>query len=160
MYNFRSLSNRFPTISIWRLISHFTPQVRLFFVEKRKPKSFGLKNATKRGIRKCLTFLLRQIAGSKMFGKIILKPLQIRKDSSSPRMTEQIQIFIVPLRMHFYSTLDSLKSDFNVFTMVGNRRWVPLTLPTYSFRFRALNRIIIRLKTPKVLDFAELLFQL
>ena len=63
--------------------------------------------------------VLRQIAGSKMFGKIILKPLQFRKDSSSPRMTERIQIFIVPLRMHFYrskSTLDSLKSDFNVFT--------------------------------------------
>ena len=44
-----------------------------------------------RGIRKCLTFIMRQIS-SKMFGEIKLKPLQFRKDSNSPRMTEQIQI--------------------------------------------------------------------
>ena len=37
--------------------SHFTPQVRLFFVERRKPKLFGFKNAMERGIRKCLTFI-------------------------------------------------------------------------------------------------------
>ena len=54
---------------------HFTSQVRLFFVEKRKPKIFGLKNAMKREIKKFLTFvMIRQIA-SKIFGKIILKPL-------------------------------------------------------------------------------------
>ena len=36
---------------------HFTPQVKLFFVERRKPKISGFKNAMKRGIRKCLTFV-------------------------------------------------------------------------------------------------------
>ena len=33
MYNFRSISNKFPTIFL-SLISHFSPKVRLFFVEK------------------------------------------------------------------------------------------------------------------------------
>ena len=54
-------------------VSHFTSQVRLFFVEKRKPKIFGFKNVMERGIRKCLTFVIRQIS-SKIFGKIIVKP--------------------------------------------------------------------------------------
>ena len=31
---------------------HFTRQVRLFFVEKGKPKIFGFKNVMHRGIRK------------------------------------------------------------------------------------------------------------
>ena len=38
--------------------SHFTPRVRLFFVEKRKPKIFGFKNVVERGIREVLTFLV------------------------------------------------------------------------------------------------------
>ena len=44
-----------------------------------------------REIRKFLTFVIRQIA-SKIFRKIILKPLQFREDSSTPGMTEQMQI--------------------------------------------------------------------
>ena len=43
-----------------------------------------------RRIRKILTFVKLEIA-SKRFGKIIPQPLQFKKDSSSPRMTEQIQ---------------------------------------------------------------------
>ena len=43
-----------------------------------------------RRIRKILTFVKLQIA-SKSFGKIIPQLLQFKKDSSSPRMTEQIQ---------------------------------------------------------------------
>ena len=39
--------------------SHFTPQVRLFLVEKRKPKVFGFKNVMERGIKKILTFVIR-----------------------------------------------------------------------------------------------------
>ena len=54
--------------------SYFTPQVKLFFVVKRKPKIFGFKNAMERGIRKILTFVKLKIT-SKIFGKIILKPL-------------------------------------------------------------------------------------
>ena len=53
-------SLRFPDVQV----SHFTSQVRLFF---------GFKNVMERGIRKCLTFVIRQIS-SKIFGKIILKP--------------------------------------------------------------------------------------
>ena len=63
MNNFRSLPNK--------------------FVQKWKPKLFGSKNVMERGISKILT--------SKIFGKIILKPLY-RRDPSSPRMTEQVQI--------------------------------------------------------------------
>ena len=53
--------------------SHFTAQVRLFFVQKWIPKTFRFKNVW-RGIRKILTFVISSIA-SKIFGKIILKPL-------------------------------------------------------------------------------------
>ena len=70
MNNFRSLPNK--------------------FVQKWKPKIFGCTNVMERGISKILTFVIRYIT-SKIFGKIILKPLY-RKDSSSPRMTEQVQI--------------------------------------------------------------------
>ena len=41
--------------------SHFTPQVRLFFVEKRKPRIFGFKNVVKRAIRKIFTSAIRQM---------------------------------------------------------------------------------------------------
>ena len=51
MYNFRSLSNKFPTI-FGSLIFTFHFLVRLFFAEKWKPKIFGLKNAMEREIRK------------------------------------------------------------------------------------------------------------
>ena len=34
MYNFRSLSNKFPKIFFKFNFSHFTPKVKLFFVEK------------------------------------------------------------------------------------------------------------------------------
>ena len=40
MYNFRSVSNKFPTIFL-SLISHFSPQVRLFLVEKGKYLKFS-----------------------------------------------------------------------------------------------------------------------
>ena len=36
--------------------SHFSPQVKLFFVEKGKPKTFGFENAImERGIKKIYT---------------------------------------------------------------------------------------------------------
>ena len=41
--------------------SYFTLQVKLFFIEKKKPKISGFKNIVERGIRKILTFELRQI---------------------------------------------------------------------------------------------------
>ena len=39
--------------------SHFTPQVREFFVQKGKPKIFAFKNVMERGIRKILSFVIR-----------------------------------------------------------------------------------------------------
>ena len=71
--------------------SQFTTQVRLFCVGRKKPKIFGLKNVTKRGIRKILAIVTSSTA-SKIIGEIILKPLKFRKDWSCPRMTEQMQI--------------------------------------------------------------------
>ena len=54
---------------------HFSlPKLGYFSQSERKAKIFGFKNAMEREIRKCLTFVIRQIA-SKIFGKIILKPL-------------------------------------------------------------------------------------
>ena len=38
MQNFRSVSNKFPTIFRSHNFSQFTPSVKLFFVEKRNPK--------------------------------------------------------------------------------------------------------------------------
>ena len=69
--------------------SHFTAQARLFFVQKMSPRIFGFKKVIERGMKKILTFVIRQIA-SKILGKIILKPLLFRKHSSPPRMTEQV----------------------------------------------------------------------
>ena len=43
-----------------------------------------------RGIRKISTFVIGKIP-TNIFEKIIQKPLQFRKDSSTPKMTEQIQ---------------------------------------------------------------------
>ena len=40
-------------------LQFFAPQVRLFFLEKRKPKIFEFKNAMERGVRKILTFVIR-----------------------------------------------------------------------------------------------------
>ena len=53
---------------------------------KRKPKIFRFKNVMGRGIKKLFNFIIREIA-SKIFGKMILKPLQFQKDFKSfPRM--------------------------------------------------------------------------
>ena len=79
-----------------------------------------------RGIRKILTFVELKIASKS-------EALVIRKDSSSPRMTKQIQIFIAPLRIHFErskNTLDSLKSVVNAF-----RRKPSLGAPVSSSRW-------------------------
>ena len=72
MYNFWSLSNKFIMI-FWSLIFTFHLLVRLFSMEKRK------------------NFVILQIA-PKILGKIIPKPLYFPKDSSSLRMTKQLQI--------------------------------------------------------------------
>ena len=57
--NFQSLSNKFLTI-FWSFnFSHFTPQARLLFERKRKPKIFGFKNVMERGIKNVFTFVMR-----------------------------------------------------------------------------------------------------
>ena len=61
------------------------------YKKKRKPKIFGFKNVMGRGITTILTFYVIRLKVSKIWGKIILKPLKFRTDSRSPRMTEQIQ---------------------------------------------------------------------
>ena len=71
LYNFQNNFLKFN-------FSHFTPQVRLFFVEERKAKIFGFKNVMERGISKILTFIIRQIE-SKIFGKIIQKSCNFEK---------------------------------------------------------------------------------
>ena len=56
MFNVRGLSNPYGFLKF--NFSHFTAQVRLSFVQKRKPKIFEFKNVMERGIRKILTFAL------------------------------------------------------------------------------------------------------
>ena len=51
MYNLRSSSDKVFEVSF------FTIQVRLYFVGRKKPKMFGLKNVMKREIRKILAFV-------------------------------------------------------------------------------------------------------
>ena len=77
MYYFRSLSNKL--LRFLKFNYNFTSQVRLFFsVEKRKPKIFGLKKYNGKrnpgNQKQCLSLVILEIA-SKIFGKIILKPL-------------------------------------------------------------------------------------
>ena len=69
-----------------------------------------------RGIRKCLTFVISQIA-SKLFGEKNTQALKISKWLKLPQGDRTDTNFIAPLKMNFYSsksTLDSLKSVFNV----------------------------------------------
>ena len=77
-----------------------------------------------RGIRKCLTFAISQIA-CKIFGEKNTQALKISKRPKFPQGDRTDTNFIAPLKMNFYgskSTLDSLKGVFNVFKT--NCRWV------------------------------------
>ena len=70
----------------------------------------------KRGIRKCLTFVISQIA-SKIFGGKNTQALKISKRLKFPQGDRTDTNFIAPLKMNFSSsksTLDSLKSVFIV----------------------------------------------
>ena len=58
--------------------SHFTPQVSLYFAEKRKPKIFGFKNVMERRICKIFTFVIRWIA-SKLSAKYYWSPRNFEK---------------------------------------------------------------------------------
>ena len=52
MFNFLSLSMNSLRFSDFEFdFAHFTPQVRLFFVGKRKPKILGFKHVMERGIK-------------------------------------------------------------------------------------------------------------
>ena len=82
-------------------------------------------NVMERGIGKILTFVICY-NGCKVFGKIILKPLQFRNDSNSPWMTEQIQIL--------QHRLECISRDLKVlwkpkkcFNLFGRKlSWLPL----------------------------------
>ena len=104
MYNFRSESNKCPTIFSKFIFSHFTPEVRLFFAEKRKPKIFGFKNVMERGVRKCRENSTQGLEISKR----LMFPQDDRTDTK----------FTVPFRMLFQrskSILDRLKRVFSAF---------------------------------------------
>ena len=69
-YNFRSYSNKSPTILAQKFnFTYFTTQVRLFFVEKRKLEIFRYKNVMDWGIRKILTFEYVKYLHLKCLGK-------------------------------------------------------------------------------------------
>ena len=57
LYNFVSLSNK--SIRFSGVFSHFSPQVRIFFVEKKKPKIYGFRNLMDSEKRKIITFVMR-----------------------------------------------------------------------------------------------------
>ena len=56
MYNFRSLSNKIPTICEVLFFAFHSPGEAIFR-RKRKPENFGFESAMERGIRKILTFV-------------------------------------------------------------------------------------------------------
>ena len=118
--DFEANSNKFPTI-FWSLnFIHFTPQFRLFFLEKKKPKPFsGHKNVMGRGIRKILIFVIKCLKCLKHFRENNIEFLEISKRLEFPLgRPNGYKFYIVPLRMHFWiskSTLDRLKSVFNEF---------------------------------------------
>ena len=66
IYNFRSLSNKLPTIFLSLIFLHFPPQVMLFFVEKENPKRFSIQNCDGQRNQKILTFVKLYIE-SKIF---------------------------------------------------------------------------------------------
>ena len=75
-YNFRSYSNKFPTILAQKFnFTYFTFYIfnftyfRLFFVEKRKLEIFRYKNVMDWGIRKILTFEYVKYLHLKCLGK-------------------------------------------------------------------------------------------
>ena len=72
MFNFRTLSNKFPAI-LWSLIFHISLLRSGYFSPKKKSKRniFEVKNVMDWRIRKILTFAI--------FGEIILKPLWFQK---------------------------------------------------------------------------------
>ena len=84
------------------------------FRKKRKPKIFGLKNVTRRGIRKIVTFVICELhlqfsgKNTEAFLKRLKLPQYDRTDTN----------FIVPLKMYFQrskSILHGLKRVFNAF---------------------------------------------
>ena len=82
---FEANSNKFPTI-FWSLnFIHFTPQFRLFFLEKKKPKPFsGHKNVMGRGIRKILIFVIKCLKCLKHFRENNIEFLEISKRLEFP----------------------------------------------------------------------------
>ena len=127
MYFFRSLSNKLRTIFLTLIFALYFPSYAIF-CRKEEPKIFGFKNLMERGIRKCLTSVIRQIS-SKMFGKIIIKPLKFSKDWSSPWVAEQIQILQRRLEC-FSRALKVLWIALKVFSMYlgRKRRWMGRSL--------------------------------
>ena len=58
-YNFRGLSNKFPTIQVKLNFTFHHPGWAIFFLQKRKPNIFEFENLMVRGVRKILTFVKR-----------------------------------------------------------------------------------------------------
>ena len=57
MYNYRNLSNKFPTIFCSLILVISLPGYDIFRRKLRKPKIFRFKNTRERRIRKILTFV-------------------------------------------------------------------------------------------------------
>ena len=107
--------------------SHFTPQVRLLFVERRTPKIFGFKNVLKREIRKILSFVIYVKMHLKFSGKQYWSPWNFEKTVWDDQTTDT----------NFKARLWSISKELKVlwiawkmFSMYvgGNCCWVPLTL--------------------------------
>ena len=76
MHNFGRLSDKFPNDFFKSNFSHFTYQVRLFFVEKGKPKTFGLKKCVGERNQKNSFFNINTLKSAfRILRKITLKPL-------------------------------------------------------------------------------------
>ena len=99
------------------------------------------------GIRKTLTFVKLKIA-SKIFGKIIRRPLEFRKDSSCPRTTEQIQILqCQPNPGQRQRLKDKKYVNLNIFTALDTQLFRLHSIACIIPRFRARAQSISVLST-------------
>ena len=144
MYFFRSLSNKLRTIFLTLIFALYFPSYAICR-RKKEPKIFGFKNLMERGIRKCLTSVIRQISSKKNYNQALV----ISKRLKFPQGDRTGTNFTAPPRMHFQSSkspLDSLKSVFNVFrtkTSTVSKMNSLVTTFTDSQRERGFNQHVI-----------------
>ena len=121
MYNFQSLPNKFSTIFCSLIFHILLTGLHYFFLQiyrKRKPKNFRILKCNGERNHKNSHFHLEALNCTQNFRKNNTEALVISKRLKFPQDDRTDKNVVALLRMHFQifkNTLDSLKSDFNIF---------------------------------------------